>query len=259
MYRQQRRYREAIQVLDRALALAPSDFSLAAPRAAIDAAMSADLRPVHELTRGEAIKSANPNEAAAFRMEVALGQRDYQAAREALSADQRKEMTGPAGYVVPREWLEGLIALGLGNPEQAQASFLIAREKAARRVQARPNDGIALVALAQIGARLGRKAEALSEADWAMELHAATGDQLSATTSANRVAGIYAQVGEIDRALDLLEQAAKRPNGPTYGSLKLNEEWDPLRSHPRFEKLLAALAPKDAPPRQVNPRNSSSS
>jgi adenylate cyclase len=245
MYRQQRRYREAVQVLDRALALAPNDFSLAAVRATLDAAMRADLRPMQELARGEAIKSANLNEAAEFRMQLALAQRDYHAAHEALAGDQRKEITGAAGYVAPREALEGLIALGLGNPEQAEALALAARERAASRVQARPDDAIALVVLAQIDARLGRKADALSEADRAMELHAAAGDVLSATTSANRVAAIYAQVGEIDRALDLLEQAARRPNGPTYGSLKHSEEWDPLRSHPRFQKILDELAPKD--------------
>ena len=194
------------------------------------------------------MRSANPDDAANFRTQLALSHRDYRAAREALAGYRPREVTGAAGYVLPREWIEGLIARGLGNEEEAQASFLAARERAASRVAARPADGIALIVLAQIDSRLGRKEEAMREAERGMELHAAAGDELSTTTSANRVAGIYAQVGEIDRALDLLEQAAKRPNGPPYGSLKLSEEWDPLRSHPRFEKILAALAPKDAPP-----------
>jgi TolB-like protein/Tfp pilus assembly protein PilF len=248
IYRQQRRYTEAVQVLDRALAGAPNDFPLARARAGLDATMRADLRRLQEVAGGDAIKSANPDEAAEFRMQLALAQRDYRAAQEALAGDRRKEMTGGAGHVVPREWLEGLITLGLRNPEQARASFLAARERAAARVAARPEDGVALVVLAQIDARLGRKEEALREVERALELHAAAGDELQRSASTNRFAAIYAQVGEIDRALDLLEQAAKRPNGPGYGALKLNEEWDPLRSHPRFEKILASLAPKDAPP-----------
>jgi hypothetical protein len=32
----------------------------------------------------------------------------------------------------------------------------------------------------------------------------------------------------------------------TYGSLKLDEVWDPLRGNPRFEKIVASLAPKPA-------------
>jgi hypothetical protein len=37
----------------------------------------------------------------------------------------------------------------------------------------------------------------------------------------------------------------KTPNGIWYGQLKLDRYWDPLREDPRFEKLLAELAPKD--------------
>jgi hypothetical protein len=32
----------------------------------------------------------------------------------------------------------------------------------------------------------------------------------------------------------------------SYGALKLLPFWDPLRGDPRFEKIVASLAPKDA-------------
>jgi hypothetical protein len=32
----------------------------------------------------------------------------------------------------------------------------------------------------------------------------------------------------------------------SYGALKLQPFWDPLRGDPRFEKIVASLAPKDA-------------
>jgi TolB-like protein len=248
IYRQQRRYAEAAQILDRALALAPNDFALARTRAVLDSTARADLRALQELARSELIKLANPDEAAEFRMLLALTQRDYRAAQEALQADRRKEITAAAGTVVPREWYEGLIAVGLGDKDQARASFLAARERAAARVAARPDDGIALVMLAHIDARLGRKEEAVREAERALELLVAAGDELQRTFNANRVAAAYAQAGEIDRALDLLEQLAKQPNPPSYGALKLNQEWDPLRSDPRFQRILESLAPEDAPP-----------
>ena len=246
-YRQQRRDSEAAQVLDRALVFAPNDFPVARMRAALDLNARGDLRRLQELATGEAIKSANPDEAAEYRMLLALAQRDYRAAQQALVAYRPREITGSAGTVVPREWYEGLIAVGLGNSDEARASLLAARDRAAARVAARPEDGIAMVVLAQIDARLGRKAEAVREAGRALELLAATGDHLQTSWNTTRVAAVYAQAGEIDRALDLLEQGVKRPNGPNYGNLTLGEEWDPLRSHPRFEKVLEALAPKDAP------------
>jgi hypothetical protein len=31
----------------------------------------------------------------------------------------------------------------------------------------------------------------------------------------------------------------------SYGDLRRNPIWDPLRSDPRFEKIVASLAPKD--------------
>jgi hypothetical protein len=34
------------------------------------------------------------------------------------------------------------------------------------------------------------------------------------------------------------------PNSLSYGDLKLLPWWDPLRGDPRFEKIVASLAPK---------------
>ncbi len=59
---------------------------------------------------------------------------------------------------------------------------------------------------------------------------------------------IYAWTGEKDLALEQLRIAAQLPNGPTYGELRLLPDWDPLRGDPRFEKIIASLAPKPGPP-----------
>jgi hypothetical protein len=48
-----------------------------------------------------------------------------------------------------------------------------------------------------------------------------------------------------------LEQLATVSNlafGPSYGQLRLDPEWDSLRGDPRFEKIVASLAPKDSSP-----------
>jgi hypothetical protein len=37
---------------------------------------------------------------------------------------------------------------------------------------------------------------------------------------------------------------ATRPSPVSYGQLKLLPFWDPLRADPRFEKIVASLAPK---------------
>jgi hypothetical protein len=44
--------------------------------------------------------------------------------------------------------------------------------------------------------------------------------------------------------LGQLEAVTKTPGGPSYGALRLNPMWDPLRGDPRFEGIVASLAPK---------------
>jgi hypothetical protein len=59
------------------------------------------------------------------------------------------------------------------------------------------------------------------------------------------LAVVYAWTGELDLAFETLASSAKTPAGIYYGQLKRDPLWDPIRKDPRFEKLLAELAPKD--------------
>jgi hypothetical protein len=47
------------------------------------------------------------------------------------------------------------------------------------------------------------------------------------------------------RSSDQYQIVSKLPAGPSYGQLRLDPEWDLLRGDPRFEKIVASLAPKD--------------
>jgi hypothetical protein len=57
---------------------------------------------------------------------------------------------------------------------------------------------------------------------------------------------IAAWVGEKDLACEQLATAVRGPSGVdlAYGQLKLMPFWDPLRGDPRFEKIVASIAPK---------------
>jgi hypothetical protein len=57
---------------------------------------------------------------------------------------------------------------------------------------------------------------------------------------------IAAWVGEKDLACEHLVKALDHRSFSTtsYGRLKLLAWWDPLRGDPRFEKIVASLAPK---------------
>ena len=59
---------------------------------------------------------------------------------------------------------------------------------------------------------------------------------------------IAAWVDEKDTALQYLAANGQSYGGQTvasYGALKLLPFWDALRGDPRFEKIVASLAPKD--------------
>jgi hypothetical protein len=55
---------------------------------------------------------------------------------------------------------------------------------------------------------------------------------------------IYAWAGEKDLAFKQLAVATGIPNYLSYGELRLHPRWDPLRGDPRFEEIVASLAPK---------------
>ena len=55
---------------------------------------------------------------------------------------------------------------------------------------------------------------------------------------------IYAWSGERKLAAEQLEVATRIPSDLNYSQLRLHPQWDPLRGDPRFEAIVASLAPK---------------
>jgi hypothetical protein len=50
---------------------------------------------------------------------------------------------------------------------------------------------------------------------------------------------------QLDLAFEKLSSLTKVANGIFYGQLKWDPLWEPLRQDPRYEKLLAELAPRE--------------
>jgi hypothetical protein len=96
-----------------------------------------------------------------------------------------------------------------------------------------------------IDAALGRKPEAIEEAKRAVEMLPVSEDAVDGPPLLYNQAAVYSMVNESDLAFKVLDLSAKIPGGVSYGELKLDPCWDPLRKDSRFEKLLTELAPKD--------------
>ncbi len=238
-----RRYDESSKTLDDALAWKPRDFSLSLLRAWNDAYGKADLSRWRAVVNGGADTPADPNDLITARLNLALLQRDYRAAQQALDTPGLAEFDDN-GFFLPREWFQAIIARGLGDKARADAQFLAARARATAATQENPNDARALILIGQIDAALGRKADAIREGEQAAELLPASKDSINGGLIQEKLARIYARAADVDRAFSFLEKTTKTGVGVTYGSLKLEEDWDPLRHDPRFDKIVASLAPK---------------
>ena len=98
--------------------------------------------------------------------------------------------------------------------------------------------------LATADAALGDQRKALAIVDQVQV------DALNVGGLAYLRARIALYAGDKDSAIEQLATAAHNPvpGGPghsaTYGDLKFNPVWDTLRGDPRFEKIVASLAPK---------------
>jgi TolB-like protein/Tfp pilus assembly protein PilF len=138
----------------------------------------------------------------------------------------------------------GRIARLQGQTEKAHGYFEATRKASEAWIAQHPNETTIFEArpmawIAQADAGLGRKEDALREAQHALEVWPLSRDATITPDIAQIIAVAYIWAGEREAALQLLGQFAKVPYGPTAGDLKLNPVWDDIRGDPRFDKIIA--------------------
>ncbi len=237
-----RRYNEETSVLDRALTIQPNDVDSKVALASVEFHSKADTRPLHQTIDSiRATKPAAVPSIADAWLSCALAERDVAAAKNALNAFGEIPLTDYAVHL-SRPLIEGVIARMTKG--KARAAFTAARAEQEKAVQAQPNYGPALCALGLIDAGLGRKEEALREGRRAVELLPVEKDAINGPLMIEYLAMIAAWVGDKNLACEQLAIAIRPASTVSYGQLKLLPFWDPLRGDPRFEKIVASLAPK---------------
>jgi len=245
MYRYSRAYDEANNALARALALDPNDSGLRLFRAYIEMTSQADTRPfraaIEKIRANDPVFAENEMKSAGFFL--ALFERDAVAA--ARTAEALPENNASNDDVeLGRNFWKGVVARMKGDVAAARVAFTMARAEQEEAVRARSHKALPLCGLGLIDAGLERKEEALREGRRAVELTPVVKDSLEGPIVLTYFALICAWTGERDLAIEQLEIAAKIPAGPNYGELRLSPVWDPLRGDPRFDKIVASLAPK---------------
>jgi len=210
--------------------------------------MNADPRPLHQAIAS--IQATHPAErwtTPSLWLDCALAERDIAAAKAALHALRDDEIMVGAQIQISRGFYEGLIARMEKDEPRAQREFAAARAEQEKVVQAEPEFGPAWGALGLIDAGLDRKEDALREGRRALELLPPEKDAILGKMLVRQLALIAAWIGEREIACQQLAIAVAPPQTGSYGGLKLSPLWDALRGDPRFEKIVALLAPKKRP------------
>jgi TolB-like protein/class 3 adenylate cyclase/Flp pilus assembly protein TadD len=238
-----RRYTEQGAALDRALALSPQSPSLRLNRANVDLVARAEFQPYKNVIRSLVADELRSSEVASQWLEVSKFERNWDEAARALSVmppDGCREEAFP----FPRAWCEGLVAHFRGDEQHAHSAFVAARSEVEKIVEKQPDNAPAVCVLGVIDAALGNKREGIREAKRAAELLPVAKDSINGAYVIKHVAITYAFAGKTDAAIAELAKAVKIPGYLSYGELRLDPIWDPLRKDPRFEKIVTSLAPK---------------
>lgn len=185
-------------------------------------------------------------------LNLLLHDHDWPRAKQLLDQLKGSEIGGEDdsnfGYAtipVPAECYSILLFRLQGDQPSASSNFVQAREQLNQKVRAAPGNALLLSALAIVDALLAHKEDAIKEAQRAVEILPVSKDAMDGPGVLANLAIVYAWTDQPEMAFEQLAVLTKTPLGLYYGQLKADPFWAPLRKDPRFEKLLADLAPRD--------------
>jgi TolB-like protein/Flp pilus assembly protein TadD len=194
----------------------------------------------------ESLSASTPDDklVLAERLNLALGRRDWQQARQLLDKVRGEDglLFRYGDIAAPADCYSILLARLQGQvPDEQVGSGT--RRLLNQKVETSPTNAILLSNLAVVDALLGHKDDAISEGERAVELLPVSKDAVDGPLVAMNLAVVYAWADHPDLAFQQLDILSKVPYGLFYNHLKLEPYFDPLRKDPRYDKLLAALAP----------------
>jgi TolB-like protein/Flp pilus assembly protein TadD len=246
-----RDWQKAAEGMDRVLALFPDSFNVKIQRAYIEFYWKGSTAPIKTALQSLP-PNLDPDGVVTFaRWDVGLMDRDADGAEKALAACQVDTISSQTGVRLPKSYLQACVDLVRDDAAKAQAGFEAARPAIEKLVADSPQDGTRRAQLGLLYALLGRKEDALREGQRAMELKPITHDVIEGAVVEDFYALTCARLGLTDEAINRIERLLTTPFGVDYAdeSITLSDlrqrwEWDPLRSDPRFQKILASPEPK---------------
>ena len=241
----QRRFPEAVHVSDNVLAAGEQTPIVRFRRATAILYGTGDTGPLREiLTKYPDMEFAGGH--TPFRAWMAMLDGNYAEAERLLADSPRQDFQDiDFSFYYPKSWYQAMIARAKGDSARATAAFRECREILAQRLIVKPEHARTIAVLAQVDAGLGQRELALQEAQHAIDLMPISKDIYDGALVLEGLAQVYTWSGEPDRAIEVLQKLVSIPSYINYARLKFHPLWKPLRGNPKFEKIVASLAPKD--------------
>jgi len=233
VYLVQRRFNEAIDAGNAAMALVPGDINLVEWQAMAYLGQG-DLKGARGVVRA-AIDRGNAAPA------VAAFFGGYQEISWVLEPAEREVMfrLTPAAFDNDRAWWGQTMATAhwqQGNTALAKAYADSALKATEAQLVASPDDGQSHALHGLVLAYLGRKQEAIAEGQWATSQTDAGINDLNYNMM--QMIRIYLAVGEPEKALDQIEVLLRRPYVLTPAWLGIDPTFRTLKDNPRFERMV---------------------
>ena len=243
-YGRLRRYRDCEEIFNRLIVLDPDNPNFLLGKVNWIFAENADVKGARAAC--EAFPSSIKADpwVANWRFYYAACARDFSAAEKILDEIPNQQIDF-LNALVPRQIVTLQLEFVQGN-HPTMNEFAGARAQLCQKIEADPSNPWLVTVLALTDVALGRKDEGIQEGQRALEIRPISEDAFDGPGVARNVAIVYATADQLDAAFEQLNRLIQMPADPlSYGDLKTCPAWDPLRKDPRFDKLLAELAPKD--------------
>ena len=236
------RYADADHAFERAIAMSPQWAEPYGHKAWLQVQWHGDVAKAQSvLDDAERVAGLKDDQGYVARsaLQVALARRDYQGALRQLQAKTVRTLIDSHFRYLPIPLLRGEVQMVASQHDLARQSFEAARVELEQKVTQDPDGHRLHSSLGIAYAGLGRRVDAVREAKLGCALMPVSKDAWRALYRLEDLALVYTMVGQTSEAIAQLEHLLAGSGEFTPHVLRLDPRWDPLRSDPRFQALLA--------------------
>ncbi len=234
-----RRYDEAEAAYDRTLLISPDNEFVPANKAMNILLSTGDLERADKVLADAMSVNQRPT---AIVLYTKLRVDWYRGDKSAAQADLKT--ISPMGgldnqfFYMPVSLIQARIEQTIGDASRSRQFFDEARKQVESLLVITPEDGRFHSALGIAYAGLGRKEDAIREAQKGVDLLPVEKEAWRGGYRLVSLATVYTIVGEQEKALDVLERLLSIPADFSVQLLRIDPTWKPLRGNARFQKLV---------------------